>query len=102
MIKKILFFVILFYFLALIQTSFMAHFSVWGLIPNLIFLLVIVWNIFEKSKNNFGIYQSAAAGFFLDIFSSKIIGFNIIILIFLAITIKLFLKSYVRIPFLEK
>ena len=102
MIKKLLLFIILFYFLALIQTSFLVHFSVWGLIPNLIFFSVIIWNIFERSKNNFGIYQAVAAGFFLDIFSSKIIGFNIIILIYLAIVIKLFLKSYVRIPFLEK
>jgi rod shape-determining protein MreD len=102
MIKKILIFIILFYFLALIQTSFMVHFSVWGLIPNLIFLLVIVWNIFEKSKNNLGIYQAATAGFFIDIFSSRVIGFNVMILIFLAIIIKLFLKSYVRIPFLEE
>lgn len=102
MIKKILIFIAVFYFLALIQTSFMVHFSVWGLIPNLIFLLVIVWNIFEKSKNNFGIYQATMAGFFLDIFSSRVIGFNVIILIFLAVIIKLFLKSYVRIPFLEE
>ena len=102
MYKKIIIFIILFYFLALIQTSFMVHFSIWGLIPNLIFLSVVIWNIFEKSNNNFGIYQAFAAGFFLDIFSSRIIGFNIIILISLAIVIKLFLKSYVRIPFLEK
>jgi len=102
MIKKILIFIAVFYFLALIQTSFMVHFSVWGLIPNLIFLSVIVWNVFEKSKNNFGIYQATAAGFFLDIFSSRVIGFNVIILIFLAVIIKLFLKSYVRIPFLEE
>jgi len=80
----------------------MVHFSIWGLVPNLILFLVIIWNILEKSKNNFGIYQAAAGGFFLDIFSNRLIGFNVIILVFSVIIIKLFLKSYVRIPFLEK
>jgi len=40
-------------------------------------------------------------GFFLDVFSSQFIGFNIAIAIIIAILIKLVLKKYVRIPVIK-
>ena len=101
MIKKVFIFIILFYFLALIQTSFMIHFKTWNIVPNLILFSVIVWNIFEKADNRFGVYQAVIGGFFLDIFSNRFIGFNILILVILVILIKLFFRRYVRIPFFE-
>jgi len=101
MIKKILVFIIIFYFLALVQTSFLVHFKVWNMVPNLILFLVVVWNVFERADNKFGLYQAIIGGFFLDIFSDKFIGFNILILVISVILIKLFFKRYVRIPFFE-
>ena len=101
MIKKILVFIIIFYFLALVQTSFLVHFKVWNMVPNLIFFLIVVWNVFEKADNRFGLYQAIIGGFFLDVFSDKFIGFNILILVISVILIKLFFRRYVRIPFFE-
>lgn len=80
----------------------MPHFSIWGLVPNLVLLLVVVWNILEKSVNKLGLYQAVIAGLYLDIFSNRLIGFNILILLCLAILIKIFLRKYVRIPFFEE
>jgi len=86
----------------LIQTSFLVHFIVWGMVPNLILFLIILWNVFEKADNKFGLYQAVIGGLYLDIFSNRIIGFNILILFCLAILIKLFFRKYVRIPFFEE
>jgi len=100
--KKILVLVIFFYFLALFQTSFLAHFSIFGFVPNLIFIIVILWNFFEKPKKTLGIFSALIGGFFLDVFSSRPIGFYIFILGAMSLFIKLIIKRYVRIPFIEK
>ena len=71
------------------------------MVPNLILFSVIIWNIFEREDNKFGFYQALIGGFFLDIFSDRFIGFNILILVILVIIIKLFFRRYVRIPFFE-
>lgn len=102
MLKKILISIILFYFLALLQTSFLVHFAISRIVPNLILILVILWNLFENPKNYFGIYAALIGGFFLDIFSNCFIGFNILILAGLAIFIKFVFRKYVRLPFIEK
>lgn len=102
MYKKILISIIIFYFLALLQTSFLVHFSICGIVPNLILIVVILWNFFEKPKNYCGLYSAVIGGFFLDIFSNRFIGFYILILLALAIIIKLVLRKHVRIPFIEK
>jgi rod shape-determining protein MreD len=102
MFKKILISIIVFYFLVLIQTSFWVHFNILGIVPNLVLISVILWNLFEKSKNYFGLYAALIGGLFLDIFSNRFIGFYILISLALAVFLKLVFKRYVRIPFIEK
>ena len=102
MIKKFLIFIIVIYFLTLIQTSFLVHFMIWGKVLNLVFILVVFWNLFEGTKKYFGIYLAFLGGFFLDIFSSHFIGWNILFLGITAVFIKLVFKKYVKIPFFEK
>jgi len=102
MFKKVLISIIIFYFLSLLQTSFLVHFSICGIVPNLILIIVILWNFFEKPKNYSGLYIAVIGGFFLDIFSNRFIGFYILISLTLAIIIKLVLRKHVRIPFSEK
>jgi len=102
MFKKILISIIVFYFLVLIQTSFLVHFNILGIVPNLVLISVVLWNLFEKSKNYFGLYVALIGGFFLDIFSNYFIGFYILILFTLVIFLKLVFKKYVRVPFTEK
>jgi len=94
--KKILFSIIFFYFLALFQTSFLIHFNIWGIIPNLVLIAAILVNIFEEARDYSGIFSSAAAGFFLDIFSENFIGFWTLILVVLSFFIKFILKKYIR------
>lgn len=102
MVKKILIPIVIFYFLVLIQTSFLVHFRILGIIPNLSLILIIFWNLIEKTKSYFGLYNAFLAGFFLDVFSQRPFGFYILILLTLAIFLKFAIRKYVQIPFIEK
>lgn len=88
MIKKILFLIVIFYILTLLQTSFLVHFDIAGLTPNLILILVCLLNFFEKPKEYWGIFGAITGGFFLNIFSNSFIGISIIILVFISLFIK--------------
>lgn len=94
--KKILILIIFFYILILFQTSFLIHFPILGLIPNLVLISVILLNLFEKPQNYSGYFSAFIGGFFLDIFSENFIGFYVLISLGLAVFIKLILKRYVR------
>ncbi len=98
MTRKILL-ILCVYFLALFQVSFLIHFPVWGMTPNLIYLFIILLNFFEKPKRNDGFYVSFFAGLFLDIFSGGIIGLNVLILSLIALILKMLTNKYVQIPF---
>ena len=88
MIKKTLFFIIFFYILSLIQTSFLAPFTILGKLPNLILVSVILFLLFENSRDNFGFFVAFLGGFFIDIFSSHPFGMATIFLLFLAFLLK--------------
>lgn len=96
MIKKLVIIAVLFYFLALLQTSFLVHFNIKGMVPNFILLSVILINLFEPQKEKTGIFAAFIGGFFLDIWSVHIFGTEILILLAIAIFIKFFIKKYVR------
>ena len=87
------------YFLVLFQNSFLAHFSFLGITVNIVFIGLVIWNIFEDAKNRFGIYLAVIGGFFLDIFSPSFIGWNILILVLIALILKIIFSKYVRLPF---
>ena len=97
--KKILILILFFYILVLWQTSFLIHFNILGITPNLALILVVLINLFEKPEDFSGIFSAFAGGFFLDIFSSSPIGFYTLILLALAIFIKMILRKYVWVPF---
>lgn len=92
-----MFIIFFFYFLVLFQTSFLVHFNVAGFIPNFALLAVLFLTFFEAKKNS-AILAAVAAGFFLDILSSQFIGYNVLVLLGIAIFIKIIFKKYVRIP----
>ncbi len=102
MYKKTLISLILYCIFILLQTSFLVHFTIFGLVLNLILISVIIWNILESSKSLSGLSNAAIGGFFLDVFSSQIFGFYTLILLTIAVFIKFFLKKYVKIPFIKK
>ena len=67
--------IITLYILTILQTSFVVHFFPHGLILNLVVLSIIVFSIFEKPDSHFGLFAALFGGFFLDMFSTKPIGF---------------------------
>ena len=69
---------ILFYFFAVLQNSFFAHFISLGALPNFIFILFFLLTYFEK--NNYSIiYYAVLGGSFLDLFSAGYFGLSIIL-----------------------
>ena len=102
MIKNLIILTIFFYFLALFQTSFLVHFSIRGVVINLILVSIFLINILEAPKKNSGIFSAFMAGFFWDTFSEKFIGFHILILIFFALVIKIIFSRYVRVKFFQR
>jgi rod shape-determining protein MreD len=100
--KKTLFFIVIFYLLALAQSSFMSYFGIFGKYLNFSLLLAIIINLYENKKEKTGIILALTAGFFLDFYSKYFFGFYILTFVACAIFIKFFLKKYVRVPFREK
>ena len=97
--KAFLLSIVVLYFLALFQTSFLVHFRILGYVPNLVLFFVVIWNLLEDGKNSTGGFVSLIGGFFLDVFSNHFIGFNILILVLISLAIKLILKKYVGLSF---
>lgn len=98
MIKRFLTLSVVFYLLALLQTSFFVHFKIWGVIPNFILISVLLINVLEKPQKNTGILAGLIGGFFLDIFSSNFIGFYALILVASSFLIKVIFRKYVWSP----
>ena len=102
--KKIFFIALLSYFLVLFQKDFF-HFSILGYIPFLVLVSVIFFSVFENKrivnssrKLGDGEWASIFGGFFSDIFSSNVIGYRILILLFISLFIKFILKRYGMLP----
>ncbi|MFH1401939.1 MAG: rod shape-determining protein MreD [Parcubacteria group bacterium] len=95
--KKIPLIILAFYILVLLQTSFLVHFNIFGIVPNFIILAVILINFFEKPEEKLGIIAGFFGGIFLDIFSQNFLGFYTMILLAVSFFIKYILRSYIRI-----
>jgi len=94
--KKVLIFILIFYLLTLIQTSFFFHFNLFGVTPNLVFILVILFNFLEKKEKSDGLIIATVGGFCLDLFSFLSLGISIFLLFFIAFLIKKFLKPLIE------
>jgi len=88
--RKILILILIavFYILTLFQSSFLVHFNISGVVPNLVLILVCLLSFFEKPNQHLGIFGAIIGGFFLDIFSNSFIGISIIVLIIISFFIK--------------
>lgn len=86
---KYLFITLLFYFFAILQNSFLPHFSIFGIIPNIILIFYFLLIFFEKTdKFYLGTFGAFAAGFFLDILSHSFFGISIVLLLAMMVLIK--------------
>ncbi len=93
--KRIFIFILIAYFLAMIESGLIANFS---LFINLLLLYAILFNLIENPKKEEGLIVSAFCGLFFDIFSSFVFGFYTMIFLVSSIILKLILKKYVRLP----
>ena len=86
---KYLLIIILFYLFAILQTSFFIYFTLFGSVPNLIFILFFIL-IFFSNKNSYysAIFFAILAGLFLDIFSVSNLGISIIVLTAIGLIVK--------------
>ena len=100
--KKIISMFVLFYFLALLQTSFFVHWFPNGMVPNLIAVIAVVLSIFEHPRSNAGLWAALSGGFFLDLFSEKPMGFWIALLLGISFALKIMFEYYVRPPIFKK
>jgi len=92
MIKKFLILILFFYFMVLLQASFLFGFP-------LVVIAVVLVNIFYRRFSfEAGIISAFIGGFFLDIFSSGILGFWVLMLLILSFCLQIILKKYVRAP----
>lgn len=98
--KKFFVILIFFYFLAMIQSSFLGHFAIRGVSPNLILITVLLLILFERPKSHFGKVSGFLAGFYLDIFSSFALGVATFSLGLTGLISKRVLQQFKRINFL--
>lgn len=89
-------FFLAFYLLALFQTSFFAHFSVFGIVPNFVFIfffLIVFFSVADfisapklRPKTfQENILYAVLAGFFLDLFYFPFFGASIISLVIISV-----------------
>lgn len=91
--KKILGTILLFYLFALLQNSFFTHFSLFGAVPNLVFVFFFLLVFFIKhgsysDQNYIIIFLSVTAGIFLDISSFSFLGLSVIMLAVIGFALK--------------
>ena len=86
--------ILLFYFFAVLQNSFLAHFNILGAVPNILFIFFFLLIFFEGQKSYCQIISwSVVAGFFLDIFSSSYFGASITALLLIGVLTKKIINS---------
>lgn len=90
--RKFFIFILFFYLLTLIQTSFLIHFNIMGQVPNLILIALVLLIFFEKPEENFSFFAAFTGGFFLDIFSNVFLGTSIIALLLMTFLFKKLVK----------
>ena len=82
--------------LSLLQVSFLPHFPLWGWVPNLVLISLVILAFFASARVGFG--AALAGGFLQDLYSSLPFGFWMILFLILFFVLQHILRNYVRIP----
>lgn len=99
--KQAFFLILVFFALALLQTSFLAHFSIQGFGIPIVMIAVFALSacVPASSAALVGVF---AGGVLLDIFSQHIFGYWTILLVLLFCVVSFIMHTYVRLPFLKR
>lgn len=96
--RKSIFLFFLFFAFALVQVSFFSHFAFWGFTPNMLFVAIFIFSLWENPISHTAFLAAIPAGFFLDVFSQKPLGFWIALFLGMVFALKILKQTYVRIP----
>ncbi len=96
--KVFFLFFFLFYAAAVIQTSFLVHFMVFGFVVGIVVCLWLLCNILAGWDSLAGLAASLWAGFFMDLFSSSAFGLWITVFLAVSFGIQFIQRQYVRLP----
>jgi rod shape-determining protein MreD len=84
--------IIIFYFLALLQASFLPQLNIAGVTPNFVFILFFILIFFSDKKdasvNYENFFLGIICGFFLSVFSKSFFGAEIVVLVFISFFVK--------------
>lgn len=95
MFLSVLITIILFYFFAILQSSFFIHFNFSGAVPNLVFIFFFLIVYFSSQKIDYKIFVYATvAGLFLDIFSYTYFAVHVVLLIIIGLGAKKIQASF--------
>jgi len=87
------------FLVAIFQSSFLAHFPIFGWTMNLVLILAIWFVIFRNFKE--GLFFAFFSGLFLDFFSARLFGLETLVLIFCVFFLNLF-SGILKLPNLAK
>ena len=99
--KQSFFLILIFVFLALWQTSFLAHFPVQGFIIPIVIIGVSVRSVFVQGFFA-GFFGAFAGGLVLDVFSQHFFGYWSLVSVLVFFVISFFIHTYVRFPLLRR
>lgn len=89
LMRRVIALIILFYFLALFQTSFLVHFKFKGGVLNLVLVFIILISFFEQKEKHYGFLSGIIGGLYLDIFSSIFFGLFTLLAVATSLLIKI-------------
>ncbi len=74
--------IILFFFLAILQNSFLVNLFVDNTVPNIILVVIVIWSTKKDFKKNW--VWAIVAGFIFDILSLSVVGLNVFLFFLVA------------------
>jgi hypothetical protein len=99
--KQAVFLLFVFSFLAILQTSFLAHFTLQGFVIPAVIIGACILGIFVHISFK-GLLAVFAGGFILDIFSQHFFGYWTFIAVLAFCAVAFFTYTYVRFPILKR
>lgn len=80
------------------QVSFLPHFPIAGIVPNVFFLCFILFSALEKTDSNRWVALALSGGILLDSSLSPFIGFWVLILLGSGFGVQFIKRRYMRTP----
>ncbi|MDO8474570.1 MAG: hypothetical protein Q7S62_03460 [bacterium] len=99
--RQAFFLLFIFFFLAFLQTSFLAHFALQGFVIPLVIIGVSILGIVAQTSFA-GLLGVFAGGLVLDVFSQHFFGYWTLIMVLVFCAVSFFIHTYVRFPFLKR